>query len=81
MILASTCTRKELRSKIPLFVFIHPEADMNPTTKLPYDDDHYEIVDIFDIVSCGTPYHSDDDVELEFYAIIPPNEQEGEEVF
>ena len=54
------------------FVFVHPDAEIDPVTNLPDDKDDYVILDVDDILTVGTPMK--DDVEFEFYAFLTPGE-------
>lgn len=60
-------------SKQQRFVFIHPDAEINPITDLPISTEDYIIVDLDDILTSGVPMS--DDVEFEFYAILEPGEK------
>ena len=68
-------TRKstEFYSRQQTFVFVHPEADINPDTNLPYDKEDCVVVDLVDVLTCGVPMK--DDTNFEFYAVLQPGEK------
>jgi len=51
------------------YIFVHPDAEINPETNLPYDESEYCTVDIEDICTIGIPMI--EDAECNLWAIIP----------
>jgi hypothetical protein len=56
------------------YVFICPDADINPDTNLPYNEKDYCVVDVDDLSSFGCPTNKDG-ADMDFWAILQPGEE------
>ena len=68
---------EEFYARQQRFVFIHPEAEIDPITKLPPEEDCI-VVDVDDLIVSGTPMV--DDTEFELWAVLEPGEELNREV-
>lgn len=53
------------------FVFVNPEADIDPETSLPDDPQDWCVVDVDELAQVGTPRFEDQ--EFEFWAVVDQN--------
>jgi hypothetical protein len=67
-------TRKsnEFFSSLQQYIFVRPDANINPETDLPDDSNDYRIVDADDLACIGVPM--DGDEEFSLWAILEPGE-------
>ena len=68
-----TINSSKFQSKLQKYVFVHPDADIDPETSLPDDEDMYVITDVDELTTSGCPI-AEDGVEYELWAILSPGE-------
>ena len=64
----------EFRTYLQRYVFVTPDADINPETNLPFHKSDYCVVDVDDIYNNGNPINVDGE-DMELWAILDPGEQ------
>jgi hypothetical protein len=62
-------------AELPLYVFVDGEAEINPSTNLPYNEDEMCIVDIDDVCTVGLPM-DEDGGDRELWAVILPDKRD-----
>lgn len=70
-----TRNHSEFYAKQQRFIFVHPDAEIDPDTNFPVGDrgQDWAIVDVDELVTVGCPMF--EDVEFEFWAVLEPGEK------
>jgi len=73
-----TTKHSEFYAKLQRYIFIHPDAEINPETNFPDDQDQWCVVDVDDIICNGIPITTGDGVEMTLWAMIEADEQSAD---
>lgn len=65
-----TTKSSEFYSKLQKYIFILPDAEIDPETNLPYDADEYCQVDVDDLICSGCPIDSETGEDMELWAVV-----------